>query len=134
MSGRFFLDTNAIVDLLKGNQEVVKLISDASFIACSVISEIEYISFPDISEKDIALFSEFLSRITVFDLRHGDPAVKELISRIRKTRSVKLPDAVILAYAKTSDCTLITADKKIASVGEFVSVQTFTPLVEPSDR
>lgn len=134
MNGRFFLDTNAIIDLLKGNQEVVKLLSDASFIACSVISELEYISFPDISEKDISLFSEFISRITVFDLRHSDQAVKDLISRIRKTRSVKLPDAVILAYAKTSDCVLITADKKIASAGEFVAVQTFSPLVGPSDR
>ena len=37
MSGRLFLDTNAIIDLLKGNQEVVNLVSGASFIACSVI-------------------------------------------------------------------------------------------------
>ena len=128
MSGRLFLDTNAVIELLKGNPEVIEIMSGADFIACSIISELEYLSFPNISSHDISLFSKFIERITVVDLRHDDLAVKDLVSLIRKTRRVKLPDAVILASAKVHDCTLLTADVKLTKVGDIVNVCSFKPL------
>ena len=42
MSGEFyFLDTNTIIQLLKGNQELIKILKEAEFIACSIISKLE---------------------------------------------------------------------------------------------
>ena len=52
MNGKFFLDTNAIIQLLKGNQELLEILQNAEFIACSIISKLEYMSFQDISEND----------------------------------------------------------------------------------
>ncbi len=50
MNGKFyFLDTNAIIQLLKGNQNLIEMLQEAEFIACSVISKFEYLSFPNLS-------------------------------------------------------------------------------------
>ena len=69
MNGKFyFLDTNTIIQLLKGNQEIIEILSDAEFIACSIISRLEYLSFPKISENDIKLFNTFAEKIEIMDL------------------------------------------------------------------
>lgn len=36
MSGSFLLDTNAIIQLLKGNESVFRIIENADFLACSI--------------------------------------------------------------------------------------------------
>ena len=42
MSGRkYLLDTNAIIQLLKGNAELSALLADADFVSTSVIAEME---------------------------------------------------------------------------------------------
>lgn len=46
MNGKgFLLDTNAIIQLLKGNKGLLSIISGADFIATSIISEMEYFWF-----------------------------------------------------------------------------------------
>jgi len=57
MNGKgFLLDTNAIIQLLKGNKGLLSLISDADFISTSIISEMEYFSFSGLSEEDVLLY------------------------------------------------------------------------------
>lgn len=128
MNGNYFLDTNAIIQLLQGNREIYDILSGASFIACSVISELEYRSFPDISDKDLLLLDRFLLRISVVDVNHANSALKDKISQIRKSRKVKLPDAIILASAKTNNCLLVTADKGLQNLSEFADICAFNPI------
>jgi len=111
--------------LLKGNLEIYKTIENANLIACSVISELEYFSFPDMLENDISLFNKFISRIKVIDVLHNDSELKKLITSIRKTKKVKLPDAIILASAKLSNCQLVTADKELLKLKEYVDIINF---------
>ena len=60
MNGRrYFLDTNAIVQILSGNRELLALLMDAEYVATSVICELEFLSFPLLLEEDAALFSQF---------------------------------------------------------------------------
>ena len=125
MNGNIFLDTNAIIQLLKGHSEIYKIIKNAKFVACSVISELEYFSFSGISENDISLFNEFLSRIKVIDVLHNDYELKNFITSIRKTKKVKLPDAIILASAKLNNCQLVTADKELLKLKEYADIISF---------
>ena len=60
MNGRLFLDTNTIIQLLKGNQELIEILQEAEFIACSVISKLEYLSFSNISKNDVELFNHIV--------------------------------------------------------------------------
>ena len=125
MSGNFFLDTNAIIQLLNGNNDVYDIIKDADFIACSIISELEYYSFPKITNDDISLLKKFLERITVVDLTHHDIEIKKRIVEIRKSKKVKLPDAIILASAVITNCQLVTADKQLGNFSDFVNIISF---------
>lgn len=108
---RFFLDTNAVVQLLSGNVELLNTLDGATYVATSVICELEFLSFPGLSEKDKQLFQSFLTRISVIDVCTGDVQLKERIQDLRREKKLKLPDAVIAASAAVHACLLVTADK-----------------------
>jgi predicted nucleic acid-binding protein len=116
MNGKFFLDTNAIIQLLKGNQELLEILHNAEFIACSIISKLEYMSFQDISENDIALFNQFVEKIEIMELPSSDNELHQHIINIRKDKKLKLPDAIIVGCSEYRKCALITADKKILNI------------------
>ena len=114
MNGKsYFLDTNTIIQLLKGNQTLIQLLNEAEFIACSVISKLEYLSFPNLSENDIKLFHLFAQKIEIVDLHASNDELHQYILDIRKEKKLKLPDAIIVGCSLYKKCTLITADKEI---------------------
>ncbi len=119
---RYFFDTNTIVALLKGNSEIVKLATEAEFIAISVISRLEFFAFASLSAVDKNLFERFVSRVTVVDLAMHNLMLLDAISEIRIQSSLKLPDAIILASAKSVNATLITADVKLANYAKESSI------------
>ncbi|HEY9607824.1 hypothetical protein [Allocoleopsis sp.] len=47
---RYLLDTNAIIALLQGNQQLIELLQDAEWIGISIISQIEFLVFPGLYE------------------------------------------------------------------------------------
>ena len=102
-SRRFILDTNAIVSLLKGNKSLVNCIEQADWIGISIISQIEFLAFPDLSEDDVKLFEEFQRRIDIIDLTHGEKHFISNIIGIRKSyKKIKLPD-----YARMQSSSLL---------------------------
>lgn len=114
MSGkRYFLDTNAIIQMLAGSRELLELLNQAEYVATSVICELEYLAFPDLSDEDKILFEQFSEQVEVTDLCSGDIQLKKLILALRSEKKLKLPDAIIAASAMQKDCTLITADDKL---------------------
>ncbi len=127
MSGKhYFLDTNTIIQLLKGNQEILSILGEADFIACSVISKLEYLSFSNISDNDIKLFNLFAKKIEIMDLLSIDNELHQPIFNFRKDKKLKLPDAIFAGCSLYKKCILITADKKILGVSELpvLSYQT----------
>jgi len=69
MSGnRYVLDTNAIVALLQGNIQLIELLKDADWLGVSVISQIEFLVFPGLSQDDRQIFEQFLQRVEVLGL------------------------------------------------------------------
>lgn len=114
MSGkRYFLDTNAIVQLLAGNQELENTLNKAEYVATSVVCELEFLSLPGLPDEDKELLRELLSLIEVIDLGTNDENLKMAIINLRATKRLKLPDAIIAASAETVSCTLLTADDRL---------------------
>lgn len=129
MSGRkFLLDTNAIIQLLRGNAELSDLLANADFISTSIIAEMEYLSFSDLPESDVTIFQIFKSRITVYDVPSDDMLFTQLAVDARKKFKMKLPDAIIAATARTNDLTILTADDHFKSLTEPWHVHFYTPV------
>ena len=80
MSGdRIVVDTSLILNLFNGIKEVQELITDRNLFV-SIISEIEVLSFPNITPKDSELLKGFLSECYIVDI---EPAIKDITIDIR---------------------------------------------------
>lgn len=118
MEVKLFLDTNAIIELLKENEELKKATETADAISISIISELEFKSFTNLSKSDRRLFDSFTSMINVFDLQSSNSTLKNKIIEIRNTYHLKLPDSIIAASAIINNATLVTADSDFKRVKE----------------
>ena len=112
---RYLLDTNAIIQLLTGNPEIAAILKNAEYIACSVVSVIEFLAFNNLADEDRTLFQAFLEKIDVIDLISSDSALIDQIVRARNETRVKLPDAIVYASAISNSSRLVTADQKVSS-------------------
>ena len=107
---RFLLDTNAIIRLLKGelahfNSEI----QNAEWIGISIISQIEFMAFSNLSNEDIQLFEKFASRIEVVGINPNSDLLA-IIYNTRKQAVLKLPDAIIASTAIWKNAILISDD------------------------
>ena len=125
MSGkRYLLDTNAIIQLLLGNPVLLAIVAEADFLATSVICKLEFLSYSKLDETSRVAFLEFLSRIIVYDVANADAALARETVKMRMTRSLKLPDAIIAATALVNDCEIVTNDAHFQKQSR-VAVKTY---------
>lgn len=106
------LDTNILLYFL-GGKLVNPLPSGQYFV--SVITEIELLSYPSLSSVEETQIIDFLKKITSVGV---DNNIKNLTIAIRKQYKLKLPDAIIVATAKSLNATLFTNDVKLTNVME----------------
>ena len=111
---RYLLDTNAVIQLLAGNPSLIKMVEDSDFLAISVISKLEFLSYPDLTDDEKNAFSELLEDLTVFDLMASDSALMQEAVAMRIDGGLKLPDAAIAATALVNGCEVITNDAHFA--------------------
>ncbi|MFZ4666020.1 MAG: type II toxin-antitoxin system VapC family toxin [Prochlorotrichaceae cyanobacterium] len=117
MSGnRYLLDTNAIVALLQGNKRIIQLLLNANWIGISIISQIEFLVFSELTESDRQLFQQFLKRVEVLGLTIGDAALIDQIIEVRQQYRLKLPDAIIASMTTQNSASLVTADQAFARI------------------
>lgn len=126
---RLLLDTNAIIQLLAGNEELAALVEAAEFISTSIICELEFLSFQGLSEEDAALYARFRSRIRVFGLPENDPQLTAQICSLRFSSGLRLPDAIIAGTAILNNCVVVTADAHFNKLKEPWHVLSYTPAV-----
>jgi tRNA(fMet)-specific endonuclease VapC len=110
---RYLLDTNALVALLQGHEELLALTVQAQWLGVSVINVLEFLGFDGLTDADRDLFAVFLSRIAVVDLAYENSALMALIADIRKRKAVKLPDAIVAASAVLNQAILVTNDAQL---------------------
>lgn len=107
---QYLLDTNVVIDYLQlkipmaGMAFISNIIDDNAPII-SVISKMETLGFNFPAEKEQLIMEIFVNNSLV--LHVDDRVVNQTIS-IKKSKKIKLPDAVIAATALVHDCTLIT--------------------------
>ena len=119
MSGdNIVVDTSLIINLFNGSAEVQRLITGRTLFV-SVISEIEVLSFPQLTDNDRSLIKDFLSECYIVDI---EQAVKDITIQIRAKYKTKLPDAVIAATALYFDMPLFTMDKGFNKIVDLQSV------------
>jgi predicted nucleic acid-binding protein len=109
------LDTNVVLYYL-GGRLADSLPPGKYFI--SVITEIELLSYPSITPEEEVQICDFLTKITILGLESN---IKELAIAFRKNYKLRLPDAIIVATAKSLNAILFTNDLKIASLTEIVT-------------
>lgn len=118
MSGcKFLLDTNFILGMLKETPAVVELIQrerlTAGQCAYSAITRMELLGFPGITQVEDVLIR---SRLAMFSYLPVDRAVEDQAIDLRRSRRVKLPDALIAATTITHGLRLLTLDAGLQAV------------------
>lgn len=115
---RYLFDTNAIVFLLKGNRKLLSLTTDANSIAVSIVSYLEFLSFPNLSKEDADLFKKFTGKIQILELNYTDISLLDKIISLRKKYYLKLPDAIICASSVLNKAKLVTRDRRLRKIKE----------------
>ena len=114
MSGKILIDTNIFIYLTQGDENVIEYIQNKN-ICVSFISELELLSFKNITSEEDLIIKDILSQFTVYNF---DENLKNQIIFLRKKYNLKLPDSIILATAKYFDIPFITSDKKLNNIEE----------------
>lgn len=109
----FVVDTNAIIYIFGGKSFVTEYVK-CNLIA-SVITEMELLSFPHITSKELTALKSFLSDCIIVPL---DNRIKERAIFIRRKYGTKLPDAIVAATALEYNLPLVTADKGFRKIEE----------------
>ena len=123
MSGeRYLLDTNAVVALLRGDQPLQQRLHNADWIGISILSEIEFLAFPNISAQDRQALRQFAEIVDVIGLDHSSGALIDTVVSLRRQYKLKLPDAIIAATAVEAGATLITEDAQLRKLSAVTSI------------
>jgi tRNA(fMet)-specific endonuclease VapC len=116
VNNRILLDTNAVIALLAGNNAINELLADAEWVGISVITKLEFLSFPGLLDDDAKLFAEFEERVDVVDVSNAN---EELITETlagRRKNQVKLPDALVISSGKINQAMVLTEDKQLLNL------------------
>jgi len=108
----YLLDTNIVLYHLGGRLK--KPLPNGRFIV-SFVTEIELLSYPDLTEADELVIRDFLAKIQIVGLNQE---IKDRTISLRKGRRLKTPDALIAATAIVYDTCVLTNDTQFQRIGE----------------
>ena len=110
---KILLDTNAFIYFFEGRSKITNLVVKTPVIYFSVISEIELLSAPHLTEDEIVQIKTFLSLCQRVDLT--SEIIDQTVSVRRKYR-FKIPDAIIAASVLSLNIPLVSADMDFQKV------------------
>ena len=115
----YLLDTNVVIHFLdaslpiKSINTLNQIVDDAPMV--SVVTKMELLGFNFTSIDEQTIMETFINNCNVIDINND--IVAKTIS-IRKTKKIKLPDAIIAATAIVGNFTLITSDPDFKNISE----------------
>ena len=119
----FLLDTNFILGLLKATPEVLAIVEVrdllASSCAYSAVTRMELLGYPNITPDEERLIADLLSKFTYLSI---SSEVENLAITLRRTRKLKLPDALIAATAIHHGLELLTLDEALLAVAKPLNI------------
>jgi predicted nucleic acid-binding protein len=105
----YTLDTNAIIYYLDEEPTVVPLLEpilgQEMAIFVSVVTELELLSHPGLTEEDMAAIQQLLTSVVIFPL---ESRLAQLAGALRRQYHLKTPDSVVAATALLTHTTLVT--------------------------
>ena len=109
---RFLIDTNILIYYLEGKmppdiRDFTAQVLATSFVI-SVITKIEFLGWPRFSDGDHFSARKFMEEAEVLSLT---PDIVEETIRLKRSESIKLPDAVIAATCLLQNFTLLTRNQ-----------------------
>ena len=107
------IDTNGIIYYIQGKECIKPYVSN--YFIVSVITEIESLSFSELTEEDEKLTKTFIRQSKKLYITDD---IKDETIRLRRKYNIKTPDAIIAATAIVNDVPLITADKGFKKIEE----------------
>ncbi len=110
MAEIIILDTNVVIYLQKA--VLVEQLPEANY-AVSVITEMELLSFPNLTAVELEWLQRFFADVTVLPLSEE---VKVSAIAVRRDYRLKLPDAIIVATALTRNAVLLSNDQQLQSI------------------
>ncbi len=101
----FIVDTNILIYLHEAKPEVLPYIDYAW--CCSVITEMELLGMPNLTENEKRKLQSLLNDCIIFPFSDD---IKNITINIRQTKKIRLPDAIIAATAIHYKLPLLSAD------------------------
>jgi predicted nucleic acid-binding protein len=123
MSGiKYLLDTNFILGLLKATPEVLAIVRErdllSSSCAYSAVTRMELLGYPNITSDEERLISDRLSKFIYLSI---SSEVEDLAIALRRSRKLKLPDALIAATAIHHSLELLTLDQALLTFAKTIN-------------
>ncbi|MFO7744518.1 MAG: PIN domain-containing protein [Psychroflexus sp.] len=112
------LDSNILLYLLNGEETLIPLLEDKQ-LYLSFITQLELLSFPGISEKEINKIKSFIDKCIIIEM---SSTIKEYTIKLRKKHKLKLPDSIIAASSLYINVPLVTADTDFKKISEDVDL------------
>lgn len=109
---KLILDTNIILYLLSGDKTVFEIINGKE-LYISFITELELLGFKGIETKELQIIKDFLAECKIIDL---NSEIKVRVIDLKRSSSIRLPDAIIIATSQYLNIPLISADKEFNKV------------------
>jgi predicted nucleic acid-binding protein len=116
---RVVVDTSLLIDLAAGDTSAAVAL-DQQEIYVSIITCIEFLSWPKLTEAGLPIAESLLNQYNTEDIGR---AVRDKAAFIKRTFGLKLPDAVIAATALHLKAPLITRDKGFQMVAGLIEVR-----------
>lgn len=110
---KYVLDTNAILYLLDGKKCMDPYKNEDLYV--SVITKMELLSFPDITDFESQRLEGFLGECTMVPIEEN---IEKFSIEIRRKYRTKLPDTIVAATAIALNYPLVTADKGFRKIEE----------------
>jgi predicted nucleic acid-binding protein len=109
----FFVDTNILIYIMDGHPHPKISGIAKSSLAVSVITEIELLGRKNLTPQRESIVRNLLNNCEVVDF---SDTIKEITISLKQRHSIKTPDAIIAATAKSFNLPLVTADKDFEKI------------------
>lgn len=121
------IDTNIIIYYLQGEVKSSKQFQNwrdsREDLAVSIITEMELLSFPKITDEETTKINEFLREFRIFYLDEKIALAAAQLRRQSKNR-ILLADSVIAATAIINNCVLATRNSKHFKAVDGLTIKT----------
>jgi len=106
-------DTNILIELLKGNEETIRLLQEWEGELCiSAITAME-LYYGALNKKELKMLERFVAQFEVIHLTERiSRKATSLVLRYAKSHGLDIPDSIIAAMAMESGCRLMTYNRK----------------------